>query len=41
MKIIKFIKLYLITFPVAIIIGLWAALCTVLEHIIDQYKIKD
>jgi hypothetical protein len=40
MKILKFIKLYFIIFPVALLVGLWAAFCALLEHIIDQYKIK-
>jgi hypothetical protein len=40
MKVLKFIKLYFFIFPIAVIIGLWTALCTLLEHIINQYKIK-
>ena len=40
MKVCKFIKLYLVIFPVAVLVGLWIAFCTLLEHIIDQYKIK-
>jgi hypothetical protein len=40
MKILKFIKLYFIVLPIAILFGLWIAFCTLLEHIIEQYKIK-
>jgi hypothetical protein len=40
MKILNLIKLYVIVFPVAILVGLWTAFCTLLEHIINEYKIK-
>jgi len=40
MKVCKFIKLYLIIFPIAVLVGLWAVFCTVLDHIIEEYKIK-
>jgi len=40
MKVLKFIKLYLIVFPIAVLFGLWTIFCTVLDHIIDEYRIK-
>jgi hypothetical protein len=40
MKIFNFIKLYFIVLPIALLFGLWIAFCTLLEHIIEQYKIK-
>ena len=40
MKVCKFIKLFLIIFPIAIIVGLWAAFCAILEHIIEEYRVK-
>jgi len=40
MKILRLIKLYVIVFPVALLVGLWIAFCTILEHIINEYRIK-
>jgi hypothetical protein len=40
MKIINLIKLYLIDLPVVFIVSIWTAFCTLLEHIINEYRIK-
>jgi len=40
MNILKTIKIYLIDLPVVFILSIWTAFCTLLEHIINEYRIK-
>jgi hypothetical protein len=40
MKVCKFIKLYLVVLPIAIIYACTIMLITVIGHIINQFKIK-
>jgi len=40
MNILKTIKIYLIDLPVVFILSIWTAICTLLEHIINEYRIK-
>jgi hypothetical protein len=40
MKVIKFIKLFLIVLPIAVMYGLCIAIITILEYIIDKCKVR-
>jgi hypothetical protein len=40
MKVIKFIKLFLIVLPIAIIYGTCIALITFIQYVIDKAKMK-
>jgi len=40
MKVLKFIKLFFIVLPMAVIYGLCIAIITFFEYIIDKCKIK-
>jgi hypothetical protein len=40
MKVLKFIKLFFIVLPIAVMYGLCIAIITIIEYIIDKAKMK-